>query len=93
MVGEVTGRADVFRRAAASYGQVGPDLFGYFGARIVELLEVAAGWSVLDVACGTGAVIRAAEEVVGREGRAVGVDLTIEMVEQLRLTRVQRCSA
>jgi O-methyltransferase/aklanonic acid methyltransferase len=72
----------VFSRAAARYGQVGPDLFGHFGARVVDLLELTPGCSLLDVACGTGAVLAEAMHAIGPAGRAVGVDLTPAMVEQ-----------
>ena len=47
----------VFTRASAHYGKVGPDLFGHFASRICSLVELAPGWSVLDVACGTGVVL------------------------------------
>jgi SAM-dependent methyltransferase len=57
-------------------------LFGHFGSRIVEQLELTRGCSLLDVACGTGAVLAAALRVIGPEGRAIGVDLTPAMVAE-----------
>jgi len=73
---------EVFARTAARYGQVGPDLFGHFGSRIVEHLDLMRGCSLLDVACGTGAVLAAALHAIGPEGRAIGVDLTPAMVAE-----------
>jgi ubiquinone/menaquinone biosynthesis C-methylase UbiE len=42
--------------------------------------EVAAGQSVLDVACGTGIVARTAARRVGAGGRVVGVDINEAML-------------
>ena len=85
MVGFEENVVSVFARAAASYGQVGPDLFGHFGTRIVELLALTKGSSVLDVACGTGAVLAAATKAIGPDGRAVGIDLTEAMAVRARV--------
>ena len=75
----------VFTRAATTYRRVGPDLFGHFGSRIVDLLELRSGCSVLDVACGSGAVLAEAARAIGPEGRAIGVDLTPAMVTRATL--------
>jgi SAM-dependent methyltransferase len=53
-------------------------------AVIAGLLNVAPGMSVLDVGSGTGDDIRAIAEVVGADGRAVGVDLSTAMVDEAR---------
>jgi len=75
---------DVFARAAATYGRVGPDLFGHFGSRVIRLLALTPDCSVLDVACGAGAVLHEATAVLGPNGRAIGVDLTPAMVAQAK---------
>ncbi|PWT74857.1 MAG: hypothetical protein C5B60_06190 [Chloroflexi bacterium] len=55
----------IFDRASATYGQVGPGYFAYFGERLVEHAGLAPGMHVLDVACGRGAVLFPAAQRVG----------------------------
>lgn len=62
--------AEVFSRAAESYDRVGPDFFSHFGHRLVELVEVRPGATVLDVATGTGAALLPAAERARPGGRA-----------------------
>src|SRR5438105_13146537 len=73
---------DVFSRAAATYDTVGPRHFEYFARRIVEFVGVEPGDSVLDVATGTGAVLLAAADRLGRNGHVLGVDLTAAMLDR-----------
>jgi SAM-dependent methyltransferase len=56
----------------------------HFGKRLVDLAGVHAGDAVLDVGCGRGAVLLPAAEQVGPSGRAVGVDLSPELVRLAR---------
>jgi len=70
----------VFSRAAATYDQIGPQFFSYFGRRLVELAHIPSGAQVLDVACGRGAVLLPAAEQVGQGGRVVGIDIASGMV-------------
>jgi ubiquinone/menaquinone biosynthesis C-methylase UbiE len=51
---------------------------------LVARVEVRPGDSLLDVACGTGVVARAAAEDVGSGGRVVGLDLNSEMLAVAR---------
>ena len=74
----------VFDRAAATYGTVGPDFFGYFGRRLVDFIGIASSGRVLDLACGTGAALVPAAEAVGAGGLAAGVDLSKAMVRRAR---------
>jgi demethylmenaquinone methyltransferase/2-methoxy-6-polyprenyl-1,4-benzoquinol methylase len=48
----------------------------------VRALGLRAGHRVVDVACGTGANFPLIEEVIGPDGRIVGVDLTDAMLAQ-----------
>lgn len=52
--------------------------------RTFAVLELAEGNAVLDVGCGTGDDARALAEAVGRGGRVVGVDKSLEMIEDAR---------
>jgi ubiquinone/menaquinone biosynthesis C-methylase UbiE len=51
---------------------------------LVARVEVRRGDGLLDVACGTGVVARAAAERVGSGGRVVGLDLNSEMLAVAR---------
>ncbi len=71
--------AGVFSRAAGSYGQIGPPFFDYFADSLIDYVEVPGGATVLDLATGTGAALRAAARVTGKTGTVVGVDISFEM--------------
>lgn len=58
-----------------------PALFGPWARRIAEVAGLLAGQRVLDVACGTGALSRAAAEWVGSSGSVVGLDPNPQMLE------------
>src|SRR4051794_20255490 len=48
--------------------------------RAVQALGLRRGDSVIDIACGTGLNFPVIEQVIGRDGRIVGVDLTDAML-------------
>ncbi|HVE98115.1 MAG TPA: class I SAM-dependent methyltransferase [Mycobacteriales bacterium] len=75
--------AAVFDRAAASYEQVVP-FFTTPGRRLVELAEVSAGMTVVDLGAGRGAVTLPAAAAVGPHGRVIAGDLAPQMVDLLR---------
>jgi ubiquinone/menaquinone biosynthesis C-methylase UbiE len=52
--------------------------------RAVRALGLRPGASVVDVACGTGLNFALIEDVIGPDGRIVGVDLTDAMLAQAR---------
>ncbi|HUF65984.1 MAG TPA: methyltransferase domain-containing protein, partial [Gemmatimonadaceae bacterium] len=58
---------------------VGP-LFRPWAAPLLDDVGLAAGDSVLDIACGTGIVARLAKERLGETGKVVGVDLSPAMI-------------
>lgn len=64
-----------------------PAIFGEWAPLLVAAGEVTEGQTVLDVACGTGVVARAAAEQVGVEGAVVGVDLNEAMLGVARRLR------
>jgi SAM-dependent methyltransferase len=64
-----------------------PALFGQWAPQLVDCARLRSGQSVLDVACGTGVVARAARDVVGSGGRVVGVDRNPAMLEVARDVR------
>jgi len=39
------------------YDRIGPQIFSYFGQRLVDLADLGSGGKVLDVAAGRGAVL------------------------------------
>ncbi len=57
-----------------------PALFGQWPSRLLDLTGVAAGDDVLDIACGTGVLARAARARVGPRGSVCGVDLNQGML-------------
>ncbi len=73
--GQVTpGAAELYERFFV------PALFGQWPRRLLELTGVDAGDAVLDIACGTGVVARAAKPVVGTTGTVTGIDLNEGML-------------
>jgi ubiquinone/menaquinone biosynthesis C-methylase UbiE len=59
-------------------------ILGPWAPLLVDVARVSFGERVLDVACGTGVVARAAAERVGSAGRVVGVDLNSGMIAVAR---------
>ena len=78
-------RGQVIRSAAEVYDEFFlPALFLEWAARVVEAAQIAEGQSILDVACGTGALTLAAAESVGPGGSVVGVDINEGMLAVAR---------
>lgn len=64
-----------------------PALFGEWAPHLVDAAGVAPGQAVLDVACGTGVVARAAADRMRGKGRVVGLDLNEGMLAVARRLR------
>lgn len=64
-----------------------PALFGEWAPHLVEAAGVGPGQSILDVACGTGVVARAAADRIGATGRVVGLDINEGMLVVARRLR------
>lgn len=76
-----TERFQISSEAAEAYeAQFVPALFAPWAESLVEAAVIAPGQRVLDVACGTGVVARAAAERMGGEGEIVGLDLNEAML-------------
>jgi len=63
-----------------------PALFGEWGPRVAEAAGIAPGDWVLDVACGTGVLARAAREMAGPTGTVTGLDRNPGMLAIARET-------
>lgn len=61
-----------------------PALFAPWAATVARSAGVEPGHSVLDVACGTGALACAVAPIAGSEGRVVGLDVNPEMLAVAR---------
>jgi ubiquinone/menaquinone biosynthesis C-methylase UbiE len=70
--------AELYERCPARY------ILGPWAPMLIDDAQVATGERVLDIACGTGVVARAAAERVGPAGRVVGIDLNPGMIAVAR---------
>jgi ubiquinone/menaquinone biosynthesis C-methylase UbiE len=75
--------AALFDKIAPGYDASGPKMFTYFGQHLVDRAGIPTGSSVLDVACGKGAVLFPALEAIGPTGEVVGIDLSPVMIQWL----------
>lgn len=83
--GDHTARiASLFDALSSAYDASGVDFFQPIAASLVEAMPPENGERWLDVGCGRGAVLLRAATGVGPQGRAVGIDISPEMVEQTR---------
>jgi len=71
--------AGVFDRAAPTYDRIGDSYHTHFAERLIDLAAVDGDASLLDVACGRGAVMLAAS--VRGIGRVTGIDVSPTMIE------------
>jgi SAM-dependent methyltransferase len=70
--------AELYERYVVRY------ILGPWAPLLVDAAHPADGERVLDLACGTGVVARAAAQRVGSAGRVVGIDLNPAMIEVAR---------
>ena len=66
-----------------------PAVFASWIPALVELAALGPGQKVLDVACGTGVVTRAAAQAVGHDGKVVGLDISPGMLAVARALPVE----
>lgn len=75
----------VTQNAAETYEEFFvPALFEKWAERVVDAAQIGEGQSVLDVACGTGVLARAAAQRVGSKGSVIGLDVNEGMLEVAR---------
>ncbi|WP_052684999.1 class I SAM-dependent methyltransferase [Lentzea aerocolonigenes] len=70
--------------AALTYYRVLDRFSGTLNALAIQTLELRPGEAVLDIGCGTGALIPALVEAVGPQGRVVAMDFSSKMVAVAR---------
>ena len=85
--------SEIFSRASPTYDNVGPSIFSYFGEKLVEFAELRRGSSVLDIACGRGAVLFPASRAVLSSGEVIGIDISKGMIEKTRRELLHRNTA
>ena len=81
-------RWQVSGSAAQKYERFVASWFAPWATDLVAAAGVQAGWRVLDAACGTGVVTRAAAPVVGPGGEIVATDLNEGMLDEAQQHRV-----
>lgn len=74
--------ADLYSRRSQSYDN--SDWHSQIAHRLVEYAQITPGQHVLDIATGTGHVAIASAQIVGSEGRVIGVDISTGMLDQAR---------
>src|SRR5882724_2823411 len=73
---------DAFVRFLDTINQI--DLVQMLKRQTLDLLQVQSGDHILDVGCGLGDTIRMIAEIVGQNGRAVGIDQSETMLAEAR---------
>lgn len=72
-----------YRRHAAGYDASAQRTMG-LRRRVIALLGLRPGETVLDVACGTGLSLPLLADAVGPAGRVIGVEVSPEMLDKAR---------
>ena len=73
---------ETWDKVASKFGRVGPRYWDLFGGRLVELSNISEGNTVLDIGCGRGASLFPSAEKIGISGKAIGIDISQEMISE-----------
>jgi ubiquinone/menaquinone biosynthesis C-methylase UbiE len=76
--------AEVFDYTAPMYGGFGTHYFDVFADRLLSHVKGFPGANVLDVATGRGAILKRVLSAIGREGKAIGIDISPKMIEETK---------
>lgn len=74
--------ADIYSRRSHNYDE--GDFHPRLAHRLIESAQISPGQQVLDIATGTGLVAIEAAQLVGSEGRVVGVDISTGLLEKAK---------
>jgi ubiquinone/menaquinone biosynthesis C-methylase UbiE len=73
-----------FNDAGPAYRSAGAPFLDACASLVLERLDLRAGQTVLDVACGPGTITLRAAEIVGGGGNVIGIDLAERQLELAR---------
>jgi ubiquinone/menaquinone biosynthesis C-methylase UbiE len=73
--------ANTYNAASDHFDDETLAFWSLYGRKTVERLNLKLGSAVLDVACGTGASVIPAAQIVGPSGKVIAVDLAEKMLE------------
>jgi len=76
--------ANLFDKLSDTYDEVGVEFFKPIAAKLLAAMPPRGGERWLDIGCGRGAVLLPVAEAIGPHGLAVGIDISIGMIEHAR---------
>lgn len=76
--------AATYNSASDHYNDLALSFWDYHGRRTIDNLKLNRGDTILDVACGAGSSAIPAAEMVGQEGKVIGIDLAEKLLEHAR---------
>jgi ubiquinone/menaquinone biosynthesis C-methylase UbiE len=76
--------AALFNNLSDTYDDVGVDFFQPIASTLTDAMAPLPGERWLDIGCGRGAVLLPIAKAIGPTGRAVGLDISVGMIEHSR---------
>jgi ubiquinone/menaquinone biosynthesis C-methylase UbiE len=76
--------AALFNNLSNTYDAVGVDFFQPIASTLIDAMAPLSGESWLDIGCGRGAVLLPIAKTIESTGRAVGIDISVGMIEHSR---------